>query len=252
MIPSRCLILQPPRLGRLLGPTDRPPTVADLATGVEGAVLPGDIFSDGGSDKPGPFDMTLGGGSQDGVDFIVKDSAKRIAYVIDASGSLLDSMPFVIENLKKSIRGLKSHQSFTVIFSQGDKAIEVPPQGMRQANVDHKRQALDWIDMGSGNVVPKGRSKPIVAIKAALRYKPEAIFLLSDNITGQGQFETNQKRLLSDVLKANTVKTRINTIQFLYPDPLVSIGLKPTLEVISSETGGKYKFIDGHELGIDW
>lgn len=233
-------------------PVDRPSTVLDTTIGAEGAVALGDVFEDGGADKPGPFDMTTPGGGTDGVNFIVKDSAKRIAFVIDASGSLLDSMPFVITNLKKAIGALGPHQSFTVIFSQSDKAIEVPPQGMHSADTDHKKQALDWIDMGSGNVVPQGRSQPIVAIKTALRYKPEVIFLLSDNITGHGQFETDQKQLLADVIKANKAKARINTIQFLYPDPLISVGLKPTLEVISSATGGKYKFIDGHELGIHW
>ena len=231
-------------------PTDHPPTIPSPLTGSVGPIVPpGEINGDG---KPSPFDLTKPGGGEDGVDFIVADSAKRIVYVIDASGSLLDSMPFVIENLQKSIRGLKGHQSFTVIFSQGDKAIEVPPRGMHPADADHKQQAVSWINLSSGNVVPRGRSKPIVAIEAALNYKPEAIFLLSDNITGQGQFEINQERLLASILKANTVKTRINTIQFLYPDPLMSIGLQPTLEVISKETGGKYKFIDGHELGIQW
>ena len=241
---------KPPRPRPSPGPVDNPSPIPDPAVGADGIPVPGDGF-DTPSDKPGPF-IDRFRDSQDGVKFIIQDSAKRIAYVIDASGSLLDSMPFVIENLKKSIGGLKSHQSFTVIFSQGDRAIEMPPKGLKRANEDHKRNALAWVDLDSGNVVPKGRSEPIVAIKAALRYKPEAIFLLSDNITGQGQFETDQKHLLSAVLKANTFKTRINTIQFLYPDPLVSIGLKPTLEVISSETGGKYKFIDGHELGIHW
>ena len=76
-----------------------------------------------------------------------------------------------------------------------------------------------------------------------MRYKPQLIFLLSDNITGQGQYELNQQRLLDEIKGANTSNTKINTIQFLYPDPLARIGFKPTMQQISEQTGGIYKFI---------
>ncbi len=179
-------------------------------------------------------------------------NAKRLAYIIDASGSLLDSMPFVINEIKRSISQLSDKQTFTVIFFQGEEAIEIPPPGLKKATSENKQLVINWIDMDSGNVVPKGRSNPVKAVAAALRYKPQLVFLLSDNITGQGQYEMNQKRLLAEIKKANTANTKINTIQFLYPDPLVKVGLKPTMELISESTGGIYKFVDGRELGIQW
>jgi len=179
-------------------------------------------------------------------------NARRIAYIIDASGSLLDSMPFVINEIKRSISKLSNRQSFTVIFFQGENVIEIPPKGLKKANSENKQRIIDWIDLDSGNIVPKGRSTPVKAIKVALRYKPQLVFLLSDNITGQGQYEMNQERLLAEIKKANTAHTKINTIQFLYPDPLAKVGLKPTMELISESTGGIYKFVDGRELGIQW
>ncbi len=179
-------------------------------------------------------------------------NAKRLAYIIDASGSLLDSMPFVINEIKRSISELSDKQTFTIIFFQGDDLVEVPPAGLKKATSELKQQVIKWVDMDSGNIVPKGSSNPVKAIKLALRYKPQLVFLLSDNITGRAQYEMNQTRLLTEIKKANNGHTKINTIQFLYPDPLTKIGLKPTMELISESTGGVYKFVDGRELGIQW
>lgn len=212
------------------------------------------IGAAGGSPgKASPFGSTLR--TQSGARATMYGSggnAKRLAYIIDASGSLLDSMPFVINEIKRSISELSDQQSFTVIFFQGDTVIEVPPRGLKKATSDLKKQVIHWVDMGSGNIIPHGSSNPVKAVKLALRYKPQLVFLLSDNITGRGQYEMNQKRLIDEIKKANAAHTKINTIQFLYPDPLVNVGLKPTLELISKSTGGIYKFVDGRELGIQW
>lgn len=210
------------------------------------------IGAAGGSPIPKttPFDVDMPASGVRATMYGSGGNAYRLAYIIDASGSLVDSLPFVIEELKNSIRELSEKQSFTVIFFQGENAIEVPPTGLNNADAQFKQQVIDWIDISSGHIVPAGQSNPVNALKLALRYKPQLIFLLSDNITGQGQYEVNQKHLLVEIEKANTSKTKINTIQFLYPDPLVQYGYKPTMQEISERTGGIYKFIDGKELGI--
>lgn len=179
-------------------------------------------------------------------------NAKKLAYIIDASGSLLDSMPFVINEIKRSVSELSDKQSFTIIFFQGEEVIEVPPFGLKKATSDIKQKIINWIDTDSGHVTPRGSTNPIKAISRALSYKPDLVFLLSDNITGRSQYEMNQTRLLGEIRKANTSHTKINTIQFLYPDPLMKVGLKPTMEMISDESGGIYKFVDGRELGVQW
>ena len=203
----------------------------------------------GSPSKASPFDTAVRGGIRATM-FGQGGNARRLAYIIDASGSLIDTLPFAIEELKRSIGELSEKQSFTVIFFQGDSAIEVPPAGLNTADPEYKQQVTRWIDMDSGNVIPAGQSNPVTALRLALKYKPQLIFLLSDNITGQGQYELNQRRLLEEIKKANSGNTKINTIQFLYPDPLAKIGFKPTMQQISDSTGGIYKFVDGRELGI--
>lgn len=205
----------------------------------------------GGSEsKANPFGTSVGSGGPFKAGFFGQGgNAKRIAYVVDASGSLLDTLPFVILELKSSISKLSEAQSFTIIFFTAAKPLEAYRPGLKPATSENKAGVLKWLE--EGHVVAHGQSSPIEAVKRALGYKPDLVFLLSDNITGQGRFELSQSQLLAEVKKSNKGKTKINTIQFLYPDPLGKIkGMRPTLEMISLNSGGLYKFVSGRELGI--
>jgi hypothetical protein len=178
-------------------------------------------------------------------------SARTICYVVDASGSLLDTLPFVINELKQSIRKLDGRsQKFTIIFFQRDMAIEVPVphKGLKIATAENVKRAADWITLTSNNIVPRGSSNPVEAIKLALGYKPDLIYILSDNITGKGRYAVDQADLLElieDTKKTKSAgRTKINTIQFLYPDPL------GTLKMIAEQNGGVYKFVDESVVGL--
>ena len=178
-------------------------------------------------------------------------SARTICYVVDASGSLLDALPFVINELKDSIRKLDgTKQKFTIIFFQRDLAIEVPTpnRGLKPATAENVKRVADWISLEANNIVPRGSSNPIEAIKLALGYKPDLIYVLSDNITGHGRYAVDQADLLKLIADTKRTKgsdrTKINTIQFLYPDPL------GTLKMIAEQNGGIYKFVDESVVGL--
>jgi len=194
-----------------------------------------------GQDASGSFKATFYG---------TGGNARRLVYLIDASGSLIDTLPFVIQELKRSIGELSERQSFAVIFFQGDDAIEVPPPGLRAATSARKAQVISWVDTEQQNVIAIGGTNPIKALQRALQMGPQLMFLLSDNITGNGRFEVDQRRLLREIERVNRAKTKINTIQFIYPDPLTSVGMEATLKLIADRSGGIYKFLDARELGL--
>jgi len=182
--------------------------------------------------------------------FGVGGNALQLVYVIDASGSLVDSLEFVIVELKRSISDLTGRQRFSVIFFQGDRPpLEVPPHGLQAATPQRKQAVKKWIDLDSGNITAAGTTNPVPAIELALKYNPQLIILLSDNITGQeGMYEIKQKQLLQAIEQANRHDTKISTIQFLHRDPLEAAGLPPTMKLIAQRNGGRYRFIDEQEL----
>lgn len=179
----------------------------------------------------------------------VGSRGRSFVFVIDASGSMVDTLPFVVAELKRAVRTLTEQHTFAVLFYQGDTVIHALKPGMILANEANKRRLFDWLDGES--LTPSGLSSPIKAIEQGLLLKPQVMFLLSDNITGSGRYELHQGELLSRVKKANIGSTKISTIQFLYPDPLTKIpGMKPTLERISEQSGGIYKYLSARELGL--
>ena len=192
--------------------------------------------------------------SQGSVSFVGLSSsnARSIVYVIDASGSMIASLQIVVEELARSLDELTSQQRYGIIFFQQNDAVVVPPENrLTVATSEAKLDSLRWIN---DNIVPAGRSNPLPAIEEALRLEPDVIFMLSENITGSGQYEIDQSELLSLLDDMNPVvrstgrrRTVINCIQFLDPDPL------DTLRRIADahgSGGASYKFLDRRELGI--
>ncbi len=178
-------------------------------------------------------------------------NARRIVYIIDATGSMIGALQIVIDELGRSLSNLSSEQSFSVIFFQGNTAIEAPPAGrFIPATARELDRVIKWIHT---SIVPRDRTNPLPAIEKAVRLNPDVIFLLSHGLTGHGEFEIDQRDLLDRLDKLNPVdrdlrrrRTQINCIQFMDPDPL------DTMKLISQQHGGPngYKFLSRKELGV--
>ncbi len=179
-------------------------------------------------------------------------NARRVVYVVDASGSLVGTFPFIIEELRKSLQRLDPRQSFGIVFFQRGEAVTVPPGGnLQSATPERVGEAMKWIE---SKMIPSGRSNPIAAFEAAMAMHPEIIFLLSSDITGSGEFEMSEIALLAALERLNPIDpvtnrrlTRVQCIQFLDPDPL------ETLQRIAKDHGGESGFINitRQDLGLD-
>jgi hypothetical protein len=199
----------------------------------------------GGGGKVAPLGATGGGGDVVTKFYGTGGNARRIIYIVDASGSLIDTLPFVLKELKRSINELSEKQQFTVIFFQGGDAIEVPPAGWKQATPEMRKAVADWVSLETGHLSPRGATNPVKAIQLAMQYRPELVYILSDNITGHGRYEVDREELLKLLNDRNKDrKIAINTIQFLYPDPL------NTLKDIAAQHGGTFVFIKASDIGL--
>jgi hypothetical protein len=179
-------------------------------------------------------------------------NARRVVYVVDASGSLVGTFPLIVEELRKSLQRLDPRQSFGIIFFQRGEAVTVPPGGALQpATPERVDEALKWI---AAKMIPSGRSNPVAAFEAAMAMRPEIVFLLSANITGSGEFEMSEVALMAALDRLNPLDpesgrrlARVQCVQFLDPDPL------GTLRRVAREHGGEdgYINITRHDLGLD-
>ena len=180
-----------------------------------------------------------------GIYGVGSGNAMSVIYVIDASGSLVDTLPFVIAELQSKLTRLQPSQRFGVIFFQRDDFIDVT-NGMRPATPQQVEYVRNFIAIESGNITPGGSSNPVRAIERAISQRPELIYILSDNITGSGQYAIEQSALLAKIREAKQrfrAQAKINTIQFLHDDPL------KTLKKIAEEHGGRSAFISAKMVG---
>lgn len=235
------------------------PTISDVNYNLIGPNLPmpspqteGNPMGDGKDKGPG------------GGEILPPVQLNRIVYVIDASGSLIDSFPFIMNELREAIGEMGTARTqtgrpyeFAVVFFRDGQVVELGgpgtglDRGFNPATPDRVAHAIAALSPGGSRIGPGGKTDPLPAILQALRYKPQQLVLLSDNITGQGIHALDPDALIDAVLDARgNQRIRFDTVQFLYPDPMVEIGRTATLSRLARETGGTYRFVSERQLGL--
>jgi hypothetical protein len=156
---------------------------------------------------------------------------KRIAFVVDRSGSMTDSIMYVKVELKRAISSLRPSQEFYIAFYSSGPALELPARRIVPATEANKQAAYEFID----SVVAFGQTDPSDALKKAFEQKPELVYLLTD-----GEFE---KSVVTLIDKLNPQRqTTVSTIGFLYTPG------EETLKEIAAKNTGNYKFVGEDDL----
>lgn len=177
---------------------------------------------DVGSVDPGPQFFGLGGKAR---------GAKRIVYVVDRSGSMIETFDAVRKELLRSVDRLRRSQRFHVIFFKDGPPLENPPKKLVNASGDQKRSLAEFLD----RVGPEGNTDPIPAMRRAFELGPDLIYFLTD-----GEFDP---RLIEELRKRNPQKkVRIFTIAY------VSQMGGTLLEQIARENNGEYRFVSEYDL----
>lgn len=198
---------------------ERPPTRAASESGL-GEILDkplsrSDIIGGGGAGQgsgsggkeSGLGDSDFAGGGPVGTLWGVGQgqNARSVVYVMDRSGSMTDTFSLLQHELMRAIGSLAREQLFNVLWFNEGKAQELFPR-MKAATMENKRDAFAAIKA----VVPSGQTQPLDALRKALAYKPDVMFLLSD-----GDFGDDNKRIIQTIKQLNH-RTKINTILFVY------------------------------------
>jgi hypothetical protein len=160
--------------------------------------------------------------------------ARKVVFVPDASGSMIQKFDPMRVELRRSIAGLRPPQSFNVVFFQQADPASIG-SSLLFANPDSKRKAFDFMD----RVTPAGSTDPLPALRRAFAMNPDLIVLLTD-----GDFPDNQA-VIDECRRLNAARTtRIFTIAFLDRGE----DYEKTLKQIAADSGGLFRYVSEEDL----
>lgn len=170
----------------------------------------------------GPSFFGLGRGELD---------TRRICYVVDRSGSMVDELDYVKEEVRRSIERLHRVQQFHIIFFSGGPPIESPPGRFVHAIREYKAQAFEFVS----TIEADGSTDPGPALGRAIQLGADLIYFLTD-----GEFQPDVLEKLRIWNKDK--KVRIYTIAFVRRNG------EDLLRQIARENKGEFKFVSEDDL----
>lgn len=156
--------------------------------------------------------------------------ASRIVYAVDASGAMASSLPFVLDEVMRSVNRLAPSQKFQVVLfrespdGSGSLGPLIFASTLVPATDENRSKLAAWLHSAQ----PAGRSNPLSGLEPALSYEPDLIFLLTRSIKRSGpqaDWGPGNRAVLQRLEQLNPRDTRnarrvvIKTIQFLDADP---------------------------------
>jgi hypothetical protein len=201
----------------------------------------GDGAGGGEGNGGGPMAMfgTPGGGGigPKGPVFGNGGNAHEIVFLCDATGSMLNKMATLKDELNKAVVGLRPIQSFDIIFYQ-DVKVEQFQKNLVPATPEIKRKAGAYLE----GVTSEGVTDPIPALTAALKLKPQLLYFLTD----AADFP-DTKAVTDTIAQYNKDnKIKINTILFVedkteHEKNIESEGL---MKSIAEKSGGRFRWVE--------
>ena len=164
-----------------------------------------------------------------------------VVYLIDRSGSMVDTFDTVRREMLLSIEGITPDRKFHVVLFADGKPIEKTPRAMTPATDKAKVALVKFIEP----VRASGKTDPIPAINRAFDAlgrgssgKVAIIHLLTD-----GVFPDNDAVLKTIRRRNPGGRIQINTILYGNRPPVA----EKVMSRIADENGGKYRFISPDE-----
>jgi len=197
---------------------------------------------------PKPAPVAFGG--------LTAERALSVVYVVDCSGPMVTTLPQVLAQVQRSVEGLSTDQSFSVILfgDAGREPADPPPTeasspALVPANAKSRAALATFLKKAS----PRGKSNPLDGLKAGLSMQPDVIFLFSRSITrsqgsvwGKGLRATLDELDTVNPLIRSSRQTTIKTIQFIDDDPTMVMQTIARLHGGGVESG--YRVMKREEL----
>jgi hypothetical protein len=91
-----------------------------------------------------------------------------LVFVLDASGTMIPWFHAVMDELDRTIDGMRDEDRFAVLLFRGSEAVVVPPGRLRKARDSQREAALKWLrDFRNWGGPAKGSDPVLEAVQAA-------------------------------------------------------------------------------------
>ena len=167
-------------------------------------------------------------------------AARDVVFVLDASGSMIAWLPFVIDEVERTLTSMHPDQRFAVRYFAGDVVHSTPPRHLTDATAASASAAIQALRREAGRRIQRG-SDPRQALEAAIELKPDLLLLMSEGLDGRGHWELDHAVVMRALDQLNPVNpltgTRPVRIECIR---LVSEGSDPAplMESIAATHGG--------------
>ena len=174
-------------------------------------------------------------------------NAHHIVYLIDRSGSMIDTFPAVREEIISSVSGLQGVQDFHVILFAEGRPLEKNPPGLTLATEPVKLALAKFLEP----VRAERQTDPVPAVIRAFEVlagarltrggrptRGKLVYLLTDGVF------PDYEKVLQTIRERNVRKdVLINTFLYGFRPPLA----EKIMKQIASENGGRFRYISPDE-----
>ena len=165
-------------------------------------------------------------------------TARNLVFVIDRSGSMIDTFDALRVELLMKIGYLTPEHRFCVVFFSDGRLLETPPGGLVRATEGNKLAAAAFL----ADIRPEGQTDAAPALERAFSLLERAdarrgnmIFLLTD-----GVFPDNRKVLDLIARRNRRKEVMINTYLYGYRSPVAM----EVLQKIARDSGSLFRYVD--------
>ena len=168
----------------------------------------------------------------------LSDPAKKIVYILDHGGSMLDTFDYLRAEAIQSVNALTPEQAFSVVMFS-ERGVAIYPQ-LQLATPEIKKDFVTKMQ----NFRAQGMSNDLLdplkeSFEKAFAMRPEVIYFVTD-----GRFDPRLIKEVTDRLNKDK-KVRINTLAYVQNDPTSEDQLKD----LARKNSGSYKFVSEKDLG---
>lgn len=162
----------------------------------------------------------------------------KTVYLLDHSGSMLDTFDFLRNEVKKRISSQQAIQKYSVIMFSEDVEV-LGADRLLPATNENKRDLALKMD----GIRAQGKNDDLLepfqkGFEKAFAMKPETIVFLTD-----GAFDPQLVPIVKALNKDG--KVHVSTIAYVRISPDAELNLKK----IAADNGGRYKFVSEQDLG---